>query len=591
MMIKYFRKQFRSFCSCLSVKVLIVLLIVVHLVINVIFKQRNHIKSIVQSFRPYKAKSTKYAAVYTPYHLTPGGGEKYLLTIAKSLQEVGFKLTIITYDWNVCKTIQCIQETANKLNVNINLQKVNLILIDSGKYFEQNRNSNYDVFFALGNEKTPQVYGIGKVNLYMCQFPFDLDRLEDSNSIVKLSSYDLVILNSYFSMSYYEKYILPYYIKAEKMGLVYPSIKILYPPTGSDVDVSVDKTGKSYIKSKRIVMLGRFFRGRQSKGHITAIATFKRLLEQSTFDISLYLVGNLQPGHEEYVEELKDLAKGYPIHFLISASETEVTETLASSTIFWHMTGIDEPTKYEDPASLEHFGISVVEAMSFGCVPIVLNRGGTVEIVTDGETGYVAANADDYIKYSIEVLDKGEKELETLAVMISEASKKFSTQAFKLKFSKMLHRVSLSVPFKDTVTKRYNAQKLSHELPPVVPISKSNFTAVIIEDSMNSYFKFCVCNAITHLEGKSSIIVYHSSHNGYFVHRILESIPNIIFIESEKPLRSINDYNNLLKSESFWRSIPTEKVLIFQSDSIILRTGIERYMKYDYIGKFIHLCI
>lgn len=42
----------------------------------------------------------------------------------------------------------------------------------------------------------------------------------------------------------------------------------------------------------------------------------------------------------------------------------------------------------------EAFGISVVEAMARGCVPIVSNRGGLTEIVEDGKTGYIFKNKD-----------------------------------------------------------------------------------------------------------------------------------------------------------------------------------------------------
>jgi hypothetical protein len=38
------------------------------------------------------------------------------------------------------------------------------------------------------------------------------------------------------------------------------------------------------------------------------------------------------------------------------------------------------------------------------------------------------------------------------------------------------------------------------------------------------------------------------------------------------------------KSPDFWRRIKGEKVLIFQSDAILLREGIDEFLEYDYIG-------
>lgn len=45
-------------------------------------------------------------------------------------------------------------------------------------------------------------------------------------------------------------------------------------------------------------------------------------------------------------------------------------QALFKSTVYWHLTGVNQLTlksgEKEDPASLEHFGISVVEAMAAG---------------------------------------------------------------------------------------------------------------------------------------------------------------------------------------------------------------------------------
>jgi hypothetical protein len=49
-------------------------------------------------------------------------------------------------------------------------------------------------------------------------------------------------------------------------------------------------------------------------------------------------------------------------------------------------------------------------------------------------------------------------------------------------------------------------------------------------------------------------------------------------------LRHRTDFNYLLSTTEFWKTMPTEKVLVGQSDSALLRTGIEEFYKYDYVG-------
>ena len=91
-------------------------------------------------------------------------------------------------------------------------------------------------------------------------------------------------------------------------------------------------------------------------------------------------------------------------------------------------------------------------------------------------------------------------------------------------------------------------------------------------------------NVIHFLDGKWAMQIHHTEYNAPFVHHQLADIAHLHYVQESGNLRGIQAYNALLKSVAFWESIPAEKVLIFQTDSIMLRTGIEAFLSYDYIG-------
>ena len=69
-----------------------------------------------------------------------------------------------------------------------------------------------------------------------------------------------------------------------------------------------------------------------------------------------------------------------------------------------------------------------------------------------------------------------------------------------------------------------------------------------------------------------------------FVRFALRDISDVQFVRMAVDMVEVTDYSQLLKMSEFWKRISAEKVLIFQSDSIMLRFGIDRYLRYDYIG-------
>jgi glycosyltransferase involved in cell wall biosynthesis len=58
----------------------------------------------------------------------------------------------------------------------------------------------------------------------------------------------------------------------------------------------------------------------------------------------------------------------------------------------------EDPERHPD--RYEHFGITTVEAMSAGAVPVVIDAAGQVEIVEHGATGYRFAGLDDLVSHT-----------------------------------------------------------------------------------------------------------------------------------------------------------------------------------------------
>jgi glycosyltransferase involved in cell wall biosynthesis len=75
-----------------------------------------------------------------------------------------------------------------------------------------------------------------------------------------------------------------------------------------------------------------------------------------------------------------------------------VSDLYGRARLFWHAAGFGSADS--SPESSEHFGISTVEAMSAGAVPIVINKGGQPEIVEHGVSGFLWNTLDELREYT-----------------------------------------------------------------------------------------------------------------------------------------------------------------------------------------------
>lgn len=352
--------------------------------------------------------------IYSPYLDSLGGGERYILTIAEILsKEHQVDLLIDQHHVSLGP-----EKLKTELSQRLNLDLSNVKLVEAPLGAGSSSTSRlfflrgYDLLFYLTDGSL--FYATAKKNIIHFQVPFKNTINNNLWGKIKLSSWDLAICNSKFTQSVIEK---EWPLKC----------RVVYPP------VAVEEI-KPSGKKKQILSVGRFASFSRSKKHEEMIKAFKGLYEKGKVDgWSLHLAGSVE-GDKEYIEELKKLAEGLPVFFYPNCPFKDLTVLYGESSIYWHAAGFGE----EDPAKMEHFGITTVEAMAGGCVPIVINKGGQTEIVEDGQSGFLWNNIEELKDLTVKVIGN-----ESLMMEVSKKailrSKIFSKNKFAEKIQEVIN--------------------------------------------------------------------------------------------------------------------------------------------------------
>lgn len=259
-------------------------------------------------------------------------------------------------------------------------------------------------------------------NFFKRFFPKWEMRLHGGPGVTKLSdltSYQHIVTISEFSKFWIHKY----------WGL---ASEILYPPVHTK-NFRIEKTKKNWITH-----VGRFFVTGHNKKQLELVKAFRKIVDEHGIgNWELHLVGSIQEGgqHRQYFEQVQHYARGYPVFFHIDASFEELRSVLSQSKIYWHATGLDEdPNK--DPILFEHFGITTVEAMASGCVPVVINAGGQKEIVTP-ESGFLWDTKEQLIEQTVQLI-KSSKLTKEYSLQAQKRAMYFDQKYFKSRLAKIL---------------------------------------------------------------------------------------------------------------------------------------------------------
>ncbi|MBO0730773.1 MAG: glycosyltransferase, partial [Acidimicrobiaceae bacterium] len=199
-------------------------------------------------------------------------------------------------------------------------------------------------------------------------------------------------------------------------------------------------------KEQTILGVGRFFTTGHNKRQDVMVRVFRELCDDGLTGWTLQLAGGLQRDHPEdvaYLERVTELAKGYPVDVHTDVSGAGLRDIYERASIFWHAAGfgVDAESRPED---LEHFGMTTAEAMGYGAVPVAIGRGGQVEVVEPGISGFLW---DDLTQLKAQTLRLvGSPSLRrTMGLAARERSRRFSRSAFRQNLVAALSPVLMDV--------------------------------------------------------------------------------------------------------------------------------------------------
>ena len=185
-------------------------------------------------------------------------------------------------------------------------------------------------------------------------------------------------------------------------------------------------------KERVILSVGRFFgpESGHSKRQLEMVRAFGAVAADAP-DWRLHLVGGCSDVDRPYLEMVEKEIGDLPVTLHVNTSASELDDLYARAGVYWHATGLNEDAEVH-PERMEHFGISVVEAMSAGAVPVVLGVGGPAEVVRRGVDGLHFTTAAELVSQSIRLVRDDEMRARMAASSVARASA-YGREAFARK--------------------------------------------------------------------------------------------------------------------------------------------------------------
>ncbi len=279
--------------------------------------------------------------------------------------------------------------------------------------------ARFDVFYYVTDGSA--FFSLAKKSIMHIQVPLTLQKKTFWEK-AKFNTFKIINANSTFTKKIVEKY----------WGI---KVNLVIQP-GVDTKIFAKQT---LPKEKIILNVGRFFDQLHCKNQLVMVEFFRQLINkypQDLADWQLILIGKVES--QSYVNQVRKLAKGLPIKVITDADFATLRQYYQKASIYWHATGFyDDPLVH--PEKMEHFGISTVEAMAAGAVPVVINKGGQIEILGAGLKNLAWLSQKECLNHTLKLI-RHPQILAKISTQAQARAEKFNLKTFQRKTWQQLEK-------------------------------------------------------------------------------------------------------------------------------------------------------
>jgi hypothetical protein len=141
--------------------------------------------------------------------------------------------------------------------------------------------------------------------------------------------------------------------------------------------------------------------------------------------------------------------------------------------------------------------------------------------------------------------------------------------------------------------KKHIKENIDFEMTNTLKPNNSKYTAVIVEPRKHKALEYVLNNFLENLNSDWNFIIFHGTKNKEYIQNIIDT--KLLKHKNRIQLINLNidnlssskAYSELFYNKEFYKYIPTEVFLVFQTDTVICskyKDLINNFIKYDYVG-------